>query len=107
MSPAESNALQRVLVGAPDTEIVALEAELRRAQLAADVPALDRLISEDLLFTGPDGKLGTKARDGAAQGAGVVRSRTHERRELRIRRVGADVAIVALEAELGVEVEGV
>src|SRR3954465_785365 len=95
MSPAESNALQRVLVGAPDTEIVALEAELRRAQLAADVPALGRLISEDLLFTGPDGKLGTKAQDLAAHGSGVVRFRTHEPRELRIRRAGADAAMAA------------
>ena len=53
--------LHAVLVGASDPVIVALEAELRAAQLTADVAALDRLISEDLLFTGPDGQLGTKA----------------------------------------------
>jgi hypothetical protein len=38
-----------------DAELAALEAELRAAQLGADVGALDRLIAEDLLFTRPDG----------------------------------------------------
>ena len=40
---------------APDAELAAMEAELRAAQLSADVAALDRLIADDLLFTGPDG----------------------------------------------------
>ena len=34
--------MNAVLVGGPDAEIVALEAQLRAAQLAADVSALDR-----------------------------------------------------------------
>ena len=99
-------ALEAVLVGAPDGEVVALEAKLRAAQLGADVAALDALIDEDLLFTGPDGTLGTKAQDLAAHGSGVVRFREHVPLELRVRRVGADVAIVALRAQLGVEVGG-
>ena len=49
-------ALQSVLIGPDDPEIVALEAALRSAQLSADVEALARLISDDLLFTGPDGQ---------------------------------------------------
>jgi hypothetical protein len=40
-----------------DPEIAAPEDELRHAQLTADVGALDRHISDDLLFTGPDGTL--------------------------------------------------
>jgi len=103
---ADVTALQGVLVGPDDSEIVALEADLRAAQLTADVEALDRLIAEELLFTGPDGKLGTKAQDLAAHRSGVVRIREHQPSELRIRRIGADVAIVALRTRLVVEVSG-
>ena len=39
-----------------DAHIAALEAELRAAQLTADVAALDRLISDDLLFTAAVGR---------------------------------------------------
>jgi len=98
--------MRSVLVGAPDDEIVVLEAELRAAQLAADVAALDRLIADELLFAGPDGQLGTKAQDLDAHGSGVVRFRVHEPEELRVRRIGADVAIASLRARLTVEVGG-
>ncbi len=104
MAPADLDALQNALVGPEDPEIVRLEAEIRAAQLSADVAALDRLISEDLLFTGPDGKLGTKAEDLAAHRSGTVRIREHEPLELRVRRVGADVAIVALRTRMAVDV---
>ena len=98
--------MEAVLVGAGDAEIVALESALRAAQLEADVPALARLISDDLLFTGPDGQLGTKAQDLEAHGSGVIRFRSHVPEELRIRHVGADVVVTALRARLGVEVAG-
>ena len=68
--------------------------------------SLDRLIAEDLLFTGPDGQLGTKAQDLAAHQSGVLRIRGHEPTELRVRRIGTDVAIVALRTRLVVEVNG-
>ena len=83
-----------------DTEIAALEAELRAAQLASDVDALDRLISEHLLFTGPDGGLATKADDLTAYRDGIMRVTSHEPQDLRVRRVGADVAVVALRTRL-------
>ena len=95
-----------VVVGEPDAEIVALEARLRAAQLAADVAALDALIAEVLLFTGPDGRLASKAEDLAAHGSGAVRVRVHRPEELRVRRVGPDVALSALRARLVVEVAG-
>ena len=98
--------MDAVLVGAGDAEIVALEAALRAAQLAADVPALARLISDDLLFTGPDGQLGTKTQDLEAHGSGMVRFRSHAPEELRMRRVGADVVVTALRTRLEVEVAG-
>ncbi|MEP6729075.1 MAG: nuclear transport factor 2 family protein [bacterium] len=106
MTQPDVAAMNAVLVGAPDAEIVELEALIRAAQLDADIVVLDRLISDDLLFTGPDGQLGTKAQDLAAHGSGVVRFRTHEPEELRIRRVASDVAVVALRAKLAVEVGG-
>lgn len=98
--------MEAVLVGAADPEIVAAEAQIRSAQLDADVSALDRLISENLLFAGPDGQLGTKAQDLEAHGSGAVRFRSHEPEELRVRRVGADVAVSSLRARLEVEVAG-
>jgi ketosteroid isomerase-like protein len=98
--------MRRVLVGAGDPEIVASEAALRAAQLAADVDALDRLISDDLLFTGPDGQLATKAQDLDAHRSGAVRVVAHEPEELRVRQAGADVAVAALRARLTVDVVG-
>jgi ketosteroid isomerase-like protein len=106
MSRTDAAVLEQVMVGVPDPEIVTLEADLRSAQLTADVDALDRLIAEDLLFTGPDGQLGTKAQDLAAHQSGVVRIREHQPTELRVRRIGSDVAIVALRTRLLVEVNG-
>jgi len=96
VNEGESSRMQSVVVGAADPEIVALEAELRRAQLDADVATLDRLIADELLFTGPDGRLGTKAEDLAAHGSGVVRFREHEPEELRVLAVGDTVRVVAL-----------
>jgi len=95
-----------VFVGPPDQEMIQLEARMRVAQLEADVATLDALISDDLLFTGPDGRLGTKAQDLEAHRSGLVRFKEHEPEELRVRRIGTDVAVVALRARLAVEVAG-
>jgi ketosteroid isomerase-like protein len=96
--------LSGVLVGPADPEVVELEARLREAQLAADVQALDALIADDLLFDGPDGRLATKRQDLEAHASGVVRFREHVPEELRVRRVGSDVAVTSLRARLAVEV---
>jgi ketosteroid isomerase-like protein len=106
MSSPEIAWMESVLIGAADPEIVALEARIRAAQLDADVASLECLIADEILFTGPDGQLGTKARDLEAHGSGAVRFRVHEPEELRIRRVGKDVAVSALRARLEVEVGG-
>ncbi len=89
-----------------DLEILALEERLRSAQLKADVSTLDELISEDLLFSGPNGELATKIQDVEAYTSGVVRFWAHEPQNTRIRRVGRDVAIVSLCTKLTVEVSG-
>lgn len=106
MSDIDTMALEQALVGIADPEIVSLEARIRTAQLGADVTALNALISDDLLFTGPDGQLGTKAQDIEAYHLGTVRFLAHIPEELRIRRVGANVAISSLRAQLTVNVAG-
>ncbi|MGE5748758.1 MAG: nuclear transport factor 2 family protein [Gemmatimonas sp.] len=106
MSHDDLALMEAALFGEPDPEITELEARIRAAQLAADTKSLDTLISEDLLFTGPNGQLGTKAQDLDAHASGAVRFRKHEPEELRIRRVGENVAVTALLANLTVEVGG-
>src|SRR5215204_3768004 len=106
MNNIDTSAFDQVLVGIADPEIVILEARIRAAQLSADLTALDNLISDDLLFTGPDGQLGTKAQDIEAYRSGVVKFMEHVPEELRIRRVGAEVAISSLRAQLTVDVAG-
>ena len=68
VTSAHRAVMERVAVGTIDAEFIDLEAALRVAQLRADVSALDRLVSDELLFTGPDGQLGTKAQDLEAHG---------------------------------------
>jgi ketosteroid isomerase-like protein len=106
MDDIDISALEQVLVGDPDLEIVTLEARIRAAQLRADLTALDDLISDDLLFTGPDGQLGTKEQDIEAYRSGTVKFMAHVPEELRIRRAGSDVAISSLRAQLTVDVAG-
>jgi ketosteroid isomerase-like protein len=98
--------LAAVVIGVPDPEIIDLEARIRTAQLRADVPALDALLADDLLFTGPDGTVGTKAQDLAAHESGAVRFRKHVPMELRVRRIGSAAAVTSLRTRLTVEVAG-
>ncbi len=106
MSDIDKVAFEQVLAGIADQEIVSLEARIREAQLNADLTALNELISDDLLFTGPDGQLGTKAQDIEAYRSGTVKFLAHVPQELHIRRVGANVAISSLRAQLTVDVAG-
>ena len=106
MNDVDMISLENVLVGDADPEIVALEARIRDAQLSADLTALEKLIADDLLFTGPNGQLGTKAQDIEAYRSGIVQFKEHIPEELRIRRVGTDLAITSLRAQLAVDVAG-
>jgi hypothetical protein len=49
------------------------ELALRRAQLAGDVSALDALLDESLVFTGPDGAIYDKHDDLEAHRRGAIR----------------------------------
>ncbi|WP_067506419.1 nuclear transport factor 2 family protein [Actinoplanes sp. TFC3] len=46
-----------------DDELRDAERRLQAAQLASDVAALDRLLDDRLVFTGPDGRVSDKADD--------------------------------------------
>jgi ketosteroid isomerase-like protein len=77
----------------------AAEEALRRAQLAGDVAALERLVDDALLFTGPDGLLYGKGDDLAAHREGWVRITRLEPSEERVQRLG-DVAVVSVRMEM-------
>ncbi len=106
MDEIDTSAFDQVLVGMADPAIVVLEARMRMAQLSADLTALDDLISNDILFTGPDGQLGSKTQDIEAYRAGTIKFIDHVPEEFRIQRVSADVSISALRAQLTVAVAG-
>lgn len=77
----------------------ASEAALRRAQLASDVAALDRLVDDALVFTGPDGAVYGKEDDLEAHRNGTVRITRLEPSEERIQRFGS-IAVVSVRMEM-------
>src|SRR5262252_5144995 len=68
-----------------ESTIRAVEERLWRAQLSADVEALDDLIADDLLFTGLTGALETKAADLAQHRSGALRITKLEPLDFRVR----------------------
>jgi len=73
--------------------ILAAEEELRQAMMENDVAALDRLIDDDLIFTGFDGAFVTKSMDLEAHRLRLLRATRIEPSERVIRRYG-EVAVV-------------
>jgi ketosteroid isomerase-like protein len=59
-------------------ELREAERRLQAAQLAADVAALDQLLDDRLIFTGPDGILYSKQDDLQAQGTRQVITKVSE-----------------------------
>lgn len=80
--------------------IYQLESELRSAQLHSDVIALDRLIDDALLFTGPDGSIMSKADDLTLHRQGAVQFTSHEPHDMQWISVSDDVVVVSLGAHL-------
>jgi ketosteroid isomerase-like protein len=87
-------------------EIASLESALRAAMLAGDVDALDRLISERLLFAGPTGELATKADDLRAHRERIIKFLRHEPESVEMRRVSDDCFVVSQATELEVALAG-
>ncbi len=83
-----------------EQEILACEAELRNAQLAGDVAALDRLIDESLLFTSIDGTLATKSDDLSLHRSGRLKIKKMEPIDRELRHLGStSVVSVRMDAE--------
>jgi len=82
-----------------DDSLLACEAALRQAQLAGDVAELERLLDDELLFTGPDGGLYSKADDLDAHRTGMVRITRLEASEERIQRFG-EIAVVSVRMDM-------
>ncbi|MFW6695692.1 nuclear transport factor 2 family protein [Streptomyces sp. MAR4 CNX-425] len=82
----------------------AAERRLQAAQLASDVGALDELLADDVLFTGPDGSLSTKADDLRAHETGHQVLTALKEEDLRVRatpHAGVTWFLGALEGSVG------
>jgi hypothetical protein len=81
------------------------ETALRQAQLSSDVAALDRLIDEALVFTGPDGAIYGKQDDLDAHRQGMIRITRLDPSEERIQRFG-EIAVVSVRMEMAGSFQG-
>lgn len=82
-----------------DDPILACEAELREAMLTNDVPALDRLIDDALMFTTQEGAVVGKQDDLNAHRARRLQLTRLEPSDLRVQRYGA-TAVVSVRMEI-------
>jgi hypothetical protein len=93
-----------------DDPILAVEEELRRAQLAGDAAALDRLLDDALVLPGIDGRLYTKADDLALHRSGKLRITRMDPGERHALRLGPVVVVnlrmEAVATDDGAEVSG-
>nr|WP_295514702.1 nuclear transport factor 2 family protein [uncultured Pseudomonas sp.] len=80
-------------------EIQACEERLRAAMIASDVPELDELIDDELVFTAPTGEVLSKAQDLRAHRDGILRIARLELFESRLHEVG-DLVIATTKARL-------
>jgi ketosteroid isomerase-like protein len=88
-----------------DDALRAAEAALRQAQLTNDTEALDRLLDESLVFTGPDGALYGKADDLHAHRERWLRLTRLEPSEERVQRFGR-IAVVSVRMEMAGSFKG-
>jgi ketosteroid isomerase-like protein len=75
------------------------EIALRQAQLVGDIESLDRLLDDELTFTGPDGLLYGKRDDLDAYRAGAIRITKLEPSEEQVQDFG-DIAVVSVRMEM-------
>lgn len=80
-------------------EVMANEKSLLAAMKSSDLEALDRLLHDQLLFNGPDGKTATKAIDLENYRSGKISLQTVESSDQILSMIGDDV-IVAVTVEI-------
>lgn len=88
-----------------DSEILVYEGELRAAQLASDVEALDRLLDDALVFTSFDGTLASKADDLAMHRSGRMRITRMEPMERRMLHLG-QTSVVNVKMDAAALIDG-
>jgi ketosteroid isomerase-like protein len=88
-----------------DDSLLACESALRQAQLKSDVREFDRLIDDELVFTGPNGLVYGKQDDLDAHRSGAIRITRLEPSEERIQNFG-DIAVVSVRMEMSGTFEG-
>ncbi|MEP7002617.1 MAG: nuclear transport factor 2 family protein [bacterium] len=88
-----------------DDSLRACESALRQAQLTSDVSTLDRLIDDELVFTGPDGAIYGKQDDLNAHRNGMIRITRLEPSEERIQRFGS-LAVISVRMEMAGSFQG-
>ena len=82
-----------------DIEIQAAEAALKQAMITSDVPTLDRLLADDLVFTNHLGQLVTKQADLDAHRSGIFAINQLKLSDQQVRFLG-DVAVVTVAARI-------
>ena len=78
------------------THIQELEERLRLAMLHSDIPELDALIDDDLLFVGPEGVVYTKADDLALHRSGAQKVSQLDWHEIQMRSYGSTYITVVI-----------
>ncbi len=86
-------------------EIARLETELAQAMLHNDLATLDRLLADDLMFSGPDGIVIDKARDLALHRSGDTVFTKYEIEELSIQ-IYQPIAIANVKVSLAGSFKG-
>lgn len=93
--------------GSPLAEIEAAEDALRAAVLANDIPALERLLANELIFTTQTAEVLDKVSDLEAHRSGRLRLTRLQCSDRAIRFVVEGAAVVTLRAELAGHFEGI
>jgi hypothetical protein len=91
--------------GPSEASLHACEMALRRAQLTGDVGELDRLVADELVFTGPNGAVYSKHDDLDGHRRGIIRITRLEPSEERIQHFG-NIAVVSVRMEMSGTFEG-
>jgi hypothetical protein len=91
--------------GPSEASLHACEMALRRAQLTGDVGELDRLVDDELVFTGPNGAVYGKQDDMDGHRRGIIRITRLEPSEERIQHFG-NIAVVSVRMEMSGTFEG-
>ena len=81
------------------------EAALRRAQLEGDVAMLDRLVDDELVFTGPNGLIYGKSDDLDGHRRGVIRITRLDPSEEHVKLFG-NIAVVSVRMQMSGTFEG-